>query len=278
MWTRTQRSIKRAVLTLVTRLGPGSGPRGDVRLEPHWRTVVGGPLAGLEFFMPDWGGWSDRIVAGSYEVEMVDILRAYALRGGVLYDIGAHVGFFTCAWLRLGGDEVQAFEPLASNYEVAQEIFSKNGFASRAMLHKIALGDFNGPATLVGSQNDLGASSMAFVDGLGWTDPGPKGSGKSDWPRHRVNVRTLDDFRRRSVAPPPSLMKIDVEGAEFEVLTGARSTIDEYRPPVLCELHGAASAARTTEYLGSQGYELRNLGTTGIVPFGFWVPKAKGSP
>lgn len=247
--------------------------RDAARVGPHWRTVTAGPLAGLEFFMPDWGGWSDRIVAGTYEIEMLKILQEAAVRGGVFYDVGAHVGFFTCAWLKLGGDAAHAFEPLRSNFEVAEKTVARNGMAARAALHNIALGDFTGDATLIASENDLGTSSMGFVKELGPVGPPARGDVDRSWPRHTTAVSTLDDFVQSRGTPPASLIKIDVEGSEFEVLSGGSLTIGRYRPAILCELHGIASGAKTADHLASMGYELRFLGTTGIVPFGFWVPQ-----
>jgi hypothetical protein len=47
--------------------------------------------------------WGDRIATGRYEVELMQALGTLASAGGVLYDVGAHIGFFTSAWLRLGG-------------------------------------------------------------------------------------------------------------------------------------------------------------------------------
>lgn len=227
--------------------------------------------------MPDWGGWSDRIVVGTYETEMLKILQEAAARGGVFYDIGAHVGFFTCAWLKLGGDAAHAFEPLRSNFEVAEKTVARNGMADKATLHNIALGDFTGDATLIASENDLGTSSMGFVEELAPVGPPARGNVDRSWPRHTTAVSTLDEFVQSRGAPPPSLIKIDVEGSEFEVLSGGSLTIGRYRPAILCELHSIASGTKTADHLASTGYELRFLGTTGIVPFGLWFPHTASS-
>jgi hypothetical protein len=48
-------------------------------------------------------------------------------------------------------------------------------------------------------------------------------------------MRPLDDLVADGVVPPPHLVKIDVEGAERAVLSGAVNTLSRYRPPVVVE-------------------------------------------
>ncbi len=53
--------------------------------------------------------------------------------------------------------------------------------------------------------------------------------------RVEVRVRPLDDLVEAGTVPPPSLIKIDVEGAERSILRGAARTLKTYRPPVIVE-------------------------------------------
>lgn len=55
---------------------------------------------------------------------------------------------------------------------------------------------------------------------------------------------------------PPSFLKIDVEGAEADVLEGAANTLKNYQPMVLCETHGQTRAQRVYEILVGLNYEL----------------------
>ena len=54
-------------------------------------------------------------------------------------------------------------------------------------------------------------------------------------------------------------MKIDVEGAEYDVLLGARNTIDKYRPTVLLathEFHLEGVRDRCLQFLRDRNYEI----------------------
>ncbi len=52
-------------------------------------------------------------------------------------------------------------------------------------------------------------------------------------------------------------MKIDVEGAELEVLRGMRNTIAEHSPVIVCELHDTAPAFESL--MAELGYVVENV-------------------
>jgi FkbM family methyltransferase len=77
-----------------------------------------------------------------------------------------------------------------------------------------------------------------------------------------VPATTLDV--ELTAGPAPDLVKIDVEGAEEEVLNGAKHLLQEVRPTILCEVHvtrfgrpGRLEAIR--HQLVSAGYEVTQL-------------------
>ena len=86
---------------------------------------------------------------------MLAALAGLAKKGGTLYDIGAHMGFYTCAWLRLGGSHVEAFEPAPYNRELLQATLRRNGLPDRVQIHAVALGDREIEATMVASNADV---------------------------------------------------------------------------------------------------------------------------
>jgi hypothetical protein len=52
-----------------------------------------------------------------------------------------------------------------------------------------------------------------------------------------VYVTTLDNLVFKGGLPPPTKVKIDVEGFECEVLTGAKRVLENYAPDLYIELH-----------------------------------------
>jgi hypothetical protein len=61
-------------------------------------------------------------------------------------------------------------------------------------------------------------------------------------PTLEVPMVAIDDLVESGSIRPPSLVKIDVEGAELEVIEGMRRTLLKHRPVVLCEMHGKNAA------------------------------------
>jgi FkbM family methyltransferase len=135
-----------------------------------------------------------------------DAFRQAAAPGSVALDVGANVGAYALAmgmWVGDGG-RVFAFEP-------APEAF-------RGLARHVALNGLDGVVTPVrAAAAGRTGTAMLAVDGV-------SGANRLHAAGERVDAITLDDFcARENVAP--ALIKIDVEGAELEVLRGARETI-----------------------------------------------------
>ena len=87
-------------------------------------------------------------------------------------------------------------------------------------------------------------------------------------------VLSLDGFLDRS-SLRPNLVKIDVEGAELEVLRGARKMLLEARPVVLVEIHdrGAGHHVAVKQVLDECGYAVSDLDTREREIFCLAVPR-----
>ena len=163
-------------------------------------------------------------------------------------DIGANRGVVLTEMLaRAPHGRHVAFEPLP---ELAREL--RTTFP-RVDVHQAALSDRPGTREFV-----------RVVDDPGWSGfrerPVP---GATRTERIEVAVEVLDDALPADARPV--LVKIDVEGAELEVLEGARRTLAEHRPVVVFE-HGVGSAdyygtepEHVHELLTGLGYEISGL-------------------
>ncbi|MCA1560265.1 MAG: FkbM family methyltransferase [Acidobacteria bacterium] len=137
----------------------------------------------------------------------------------MLLDVGAHRGLFSLVHCASGeARRAVLFEPSASLAADARTLLRLNGFDRRTDVCVSGVGDRREPRPIV-------------EDALGFARAAPRGSGTAT-----VDFTTLDhEWRRLGAAP--AIVKIDVEGAEAEVVRGAEALLRETRPIVFLELH-----------------------------------------
>jgi FkbM family methyltransferase len=222
---------------------------------PSWRRIEAGPLAGLEMFLHTGHGrsLSDRIVAGTYEPELLNTVAQWAAPGAYLYDVGAHVGYVACAWVHRGGAGVEAFEPLPTNADIIVQGARRNGLAG-VRVHQVALSDANATAQMRVNASNLSTSSMAYLEHQGGVAERRDSAEYAESQFIVVPVRSLDDYVHEQRLPAPAVIKIDVEGAEGHVIRGAVETLKRHRPAILCELHNIDSAVDVAAQLERLNY------------------------
>ncbi|MGA7731262.1 MAG: FkbM family methyltransferase [Chloroflexia bacterium] len=242
-------------------LGQKAGLRHD------WREVVGGPLKGVWFYLPSGedARWADRFLTGGYEPEMLAALEELARVGGTLYDVGAHTGFYTCAWLKFGGERVEAFEPAAYNRQVLEATLRRNDFADKVRVHALALGDRDGEAILLASREDVGAASAAYLQDFGGVElpPGVQAGPLPALERVTVPVRRLDAIVAEMELHAATVLKFDIEGAEAAALAGAETLLERWHPAILCEVHSVENALVIADRMAQADYKLQVLGKNG---------------
>src|SRR5262252_4403222 len=152
--------------------------------------------------------------------------------GMTVFDIGAHIGLFGLgAAQRVGqSGRVVAFEPAPQTLAVLRRHVAYNGFERLIDVQPVVVSDSEQPVSFFVYQASMAASmSRANVEDL---NPEQRTT-----PAQEVLVPalTLDAFcRERSMRP--DVIKIDVEGAEYRVLNGARELLANHRVTVLCEI------------------------------------------
>ncbi len=214
------------------------------RLTRDEGVIAHGVGRGLRFSAE--GGYPGYLL-GTSEPQEQAILERHLGPGSVFYDIGANVGFFAVLAGGLVGatGSVWAFEPAPASAARARANAQRNGFAHVTVV-EAAVGASRGRATLT-----FGASSAE--DRL---DGGAQEGGVV------VDVIGVDEWRAECGAPPPTLVMIDVEGAELDVLEGMRATLERHRPTIVCEVHwlGEKFTGYVARELQPLGYELAAVG------------------
>ena len=189
--------------------------RAAVRAFYHRALLVGSGGRGLKASLPD--GDVIRLLPEFRHVGFNPAeCRAFkeaAQPGGVALDIGANVGHYTVLLgQRVGpAGRVVAFEPAEQTFRGLVGHLRLNGLDDIATPVCTAVADYEGEADFVTNVPSGLAHLLTTADGTGTQT-------------QRVAVVTVDEYCARE-GLAPTFIKVDVEGAELEVLRGARRTI-----------------------------------------------------
>ena len=212
--------------------------RLPLRLVPSGLTVrvLTGELKGGKWIT---GASTHGCWVGTYERDAQRMFRTFVREGMVVYDVGANVGFFTLLAARLAGrsGRVYSFEPVPRNLQYLRKHVEANA-ASTVTVMDIALSSRKGTARFASAHNP----SIGRLDASGDVE---------------VRTETIDDLVSSGQIPPPAFVKMDVEGAEHDVLTGAVSVLQKHKPVILLSTHGTTVHDRCCAFLRELGYELR---------------------
>ena len=177
------------------------------------------PSAG-HFFIDDSEDMIKRYIVDGrqWEHHTLELLEEHVEPGSVVVEIGAHIGSHTVPVARLVGPwgRVYAFEPQRKIY--------------RELVHNVAL---NGITNVVPLRYAVGDGDARVIE-LNPTRLGNEGGTSVGSGGDQAELRSLDSFGFERV----SVLKIDVEGYEDEVLKGAVNTIRRSRPIILIEIMG----------------------------------------
>lgn len=161
---------------------------------------------------------------GGYQPKVAGAALLFSARYELAIDIGAHVGFFSVTASRYF-KRVVAFEPRSDNF-----LALKKNVPSNVLCFNSAVGKSRGRCSMHNpSKDNSGAWEMV--------------------PGNDTDIVMLDEFSLK-----PDVIKIDVQGAERDVLEGARETLLRYKPVLIveCVKNGVADPA-PGQYLAELG-------------------------
>lgn len=231
------------VLTNIAALLPSELKYKLVRLRPAYLSTLSRiqPISTVKTSAGEFS-WriddltSQRILRGGYEPYMQAAFTRYVRPGSVVYDIGAHAGFHTlfCALLAGATGRVIAFEPNPGNFRSIGAQLELNPSLNVTLL-PYAILDRNADVRFEAGDD----SSQGHISETG---------------SFSVEGRTLDTLVEQGTLSPPSLIKIDVEGAEEQVIAGALQVLAKYRPVVLCDRNDDTTEVKVRRLLAPLGY------------------------
>ena len=158
-----------------------------------------------------------RLYLGLYETEVNPYLRALCRPGFSGFDVGGQSGYDALLMARLTGGPVVSVECDPASVEQMKENFALNPLLTPRLVAWAA------------------AAASATDEATGTV--------------------TLDDLAERTFVP--DVVKIDVEGAEADVLAGAGRILTERRPGLIVEVHSPEVEQECLEILRWHGYQPR---------------------
>ncbi len=170
----------------------------------------------------------------------------------VVFDIGAHIGLYAipASGVISQGGLVYAFEPSAANRIYFQKHLEYNRISNIILLPYLVGDEIN--------------KEQVFYESRA-VDPSNSLNPKKNIRRYSKVLReqiTLDDFAKEYKVSP-DVIKIDVEGAEYNVLKGANEIIKKYSPVIFLSVHPrqlalfGASVEKLQEIISQSGYRIR---------------------
>jgi len=194
----------------------------------------------------DWSRFRS-FVYGTWEPEVISAVSETVQPGMTVIDIGAHIGYYSLLFAKLVGPSgrVFSFEPLPGNFELLQKNVQLNHLQNIHLRNQAVYSRSERiTITVPDDQPNPGSGSLYQCNGA---------------KQYHVDATSIDDFCKEG-SLCLDVLKMDVEGAEYDVLLGASSTIKRCQPILLIELHhfdGNLAAHPVPDLLTGWSYGIR---------------------
>lgn len=188
--------------------------------------------------------WSKKLIP---EYEELCLVSPFFDNVRVFLDVGSNTGLYSLVFASRddfnANKKVLAFEPQKIQAEILRKTVLENNWQNQFQVHELALSNVDGDAWI---NNEGDVSTGASLVNI----PGTHGV-------ELVRLTTLDNFSAKNRLDSIDLIKIDVEGHEYELLVGGKLTIKKDSPLIFLELSpNTISIGETTRFLISQGYKM----------------------
>jgi FkbM family methyltransferase len=191
----------------------------------------------------------------NYEPELAWLCNKYIDTGRDAIDIGANIGFYTVLFAKCldNGRRVLSIEPVRNALQFLYRNIELNGVISKVDVFEGAASNINGLAkikTIKGKEEYSCLGSMKHPSVIG-----------EIYEKEDVVTTTIDKLVIEK-SLDPGFIKIDVEGAEYNVLKGTSWVLKEYRPIILSELsdfllkENGSSAKEVIDFIRNHEYDI----------------------
>jgi len=194
-------------------------------------------------------------ITGSFEpAEVVKEFCSWFTPSTVFYDIGSNIGYYSfIANTLIVSGKIYAIEPTAFNNDLFEQLVRLN--SRRMAVNNIRLLAF----AISDTQKEVAFScNTVFAEGNTYVTTGENYTGE----KVTVQCYSIDGLLQMGYAAP-DIIKIDIEGAEYDALLGATNTLKKYTPHILIATHNCIEKGikeKCVQYLEGLGYVLKHTG------------------
>lgn len=213
---------------------------------------VHGLAMNLDLMLP--GVSRDLAISGTREEQLVHVLKNTIKKSDIVLDLGANIGYYTLLMANLVGSDgfVYAVEPAIENYELLKQNVALNNFQGRVETFQMGISNKKGVEKLYLSEY---SNMHSFISNVEFSR------------KQYVNIDVVDLYSFLKDKPEVSLIRMDVEGYEVEILEGLQRAIEEkiFSGKIIFEVHmgryddGTRSMKRRLEMLFENGYVVELL-------------------
>lgn len=197
-------------------------------------------------FEPSLLGWTI-FERGEWEPQQTSVFLSRLEAGNIVLEVGANTGYYALlAADRIGPHgHVHVFEIQPSMIDILRRNVIRNALSDRVTVVEAGCFSSAGEA-IIEARGDPGSARIGFAPG-----------------GIRVPLITLDEYVKKAALEHVDVVLIDAEGADFEILKGAKRTLERFQPAVIAEVHHLAafggSEEELREYMAQFGYHARPL-------------------
>jgi FkbM family methyltransferase len=197
---------------------------------------------------------------GAHDWAPIFALEKQLKKGETFIDVGANQGEYSIwAGRKVGpSGQVVSFEPMKELFSQLQENIKLNPhFQTSITPIQLGLSDEPGELDLYTNPGQNEGTNTIFS------------SNQFNIPLGKISLDTLDNQIVKLGVQKLNMIKIDVEGAELQVLQGGKNTLETFRPKLLIEINREACKAGGYEaediliFLSNYGYSFYIIGLRG---------------
>ncbi len=227
----------------------------------YYKIVVNDSLMYIDLM--DKGISEELCINKKRECFTTDFLKKVIKKDDIIIDIGANIGYYVLLEAKLASKgKIYAIEPIPKNNDLLKRNIKLNNYKN-VFVFKCALG------------NKQGKGTMNICNKSNWSSF-TKNPNVKIIKEINVPITTLDRFVEKNLHKPPTLVRMDVEGYEYQIIKGMLKTLNKNIPlKLLIELHppwlnlmSRKNMEELIDILKSKGFKIKGIFSE-VSPFNY---------